>query len=141
MNEPVDDRRPYALVVDDDALILMHAMDILADAGFRPLEAYSVDAAEAVLIEYADEITLLFTDVHMPGNRDGFELARLTAERWPDIGIMVSSGLARPEPGQMPPGAIFVQKPFSAEAVYDRLQVLLPAGKKPEPLRKRTRQH
>lgn len=141
MSEPADDRRPYALVVDDDVLILLNAMDILTDAGFRPLEAYSVDTAEAVLVEYADEITLLFTDVHMPGTRDGFDLARLTAERWPEIGIMVSSGVARPEPGQMPAGALFVQKPFSADAIYDRLQVLLPSGKKPEPLRKRTRPH
>ncbi len=141
MSEPVDDRRPYALVVDDDVLILLHAMDILTDAGFRPLEAYSVDAAEAVLVEYADEITLLFTDVHMPGSRDGFDLARLTAERWPAIGIMVSSGVARPEPGDMPVGAVFVKKPFSADAIYDRLQVLLPDGRKPEPLKNRSRLH
>jgi len=141
MSTDPDDRRPFALVVDDDFLVLMNAMDILAAAGFRPLEAHNVDAAEAVLVDYADEITLLFTDVQMPGSRNGFDLARMTAERWPEIGILVSSGMATPEPGLMPEGAVFVRKPFSAEVIYDWLKVLLPDGKLPEPLKRRVRSH
>ncbi|KAB0676288.1 response regulator [Aureimonas leprariae] len=141
MTDAPDDRRPFALVVDDDPLILMDALDILSDAGFRPLEARDVDAAEAILVEYADEITLLFTDVQMPGGRDGFDLARLTAERWPAIGILVSSGMANPDPGVLPEGAIFLRKPFSAELIHDRLHVLLPEGRKPDPLKQRARPH
>lgn len=139
MSTDTDDRRPFALVVDDDALILMNSTSILEDAGFRPLEAKNVDAAVLLLDEYADEIVLLFTDVQMPGSRNGFDLARLTADRWPEIGIIVSSGVATPEPGLMPDGAIFVTKPFTAEVIFDRLQVLLPDGKKPEPLKNRVR--
>jgi DNA-binding NtrC family response regulator len=141
MSEPLDDRRPFALVVDDDVLILLDASGIIADAGFRPLEAGNVDAAEVLLVEYGGEITLLFTDVQMPGTRNGFDLARMTAERWPDIGILVASGLACPGPGLMPDGALFVQKPFTADVIYARLQALLPEGKKPEPLKQKTRQH
>lgn len=141
MDTPDDDRRPFALVVDDDALILMDSSSILEDAGFRPLEATDVDAAEIILVEYADEIVLLFTDVQMPGSRDGFALARMTAERWPEIGILVASGLANPGNGTMPEGAIFVRKPFHSDTIFERLAVLLPDGKKPEPLKQRTRQH
>jgi DNA-binding response OmpR family regulator len=141
MENPLDDRRPFALVVDDDALILMDASDILSDAGFRPLEASDVDAAEILLVEYAAEITLLFTDVQMPGTRNGFDLARMTAERWPDIGILIASAVADPHPELMPKGAIFVRKPFSQDVIYDRLQALLPEGKKPEPLKAKTRAH
>jgi CheY-like chemotaxis protein len=141
MDKHIDDRRPFALVVDDDPLILMDASDMLSEAGFRPLEASNVDAAEAVLIEYAAEITLLFTDVQMPGGRDGFELARLTAERWPDIGILIASAVADPHPERMPKGAVFVRKPFSQDVIYDHLQALLPEGKKPKPLKAKTRAH
>ena len=141
MSPVAEDRRPFALVVDDDSLILLDAMAILEDAGFRPLEARDADSAELILLEYADEIVLLFTDVQMSGERDGFALARMTAERWPEIGIMVASGLSNPNPGLMPEGAIFLRKPFHAQLIYDRLQVLLPDGKIPEPLRKRVRDH
>ena len=139
MTSDLDDRRPFALVVDDDVLILMNAADILSQAGFRPLEAYNVDAAETLLTEYADEIVLLFTDVQMPGTRNGFDLARLTAERWPAISIIVSSGLANPDPDLMPEGAIFVRKPFSAEVIIDHLQAILPEGRLPKPLARQVR--
>jgi len=135
MNSFDDDRRPFALVVDDDPFIRMDAAEMLADAGFRPLEAGNVDEAEAALVKHAGDIVLLFTDVDMPGDRDGFDLANLTAERWPDIGILVASGHGNPS-GRLPESAIFLRKPFSAEVVYDRLQQLLPDGRKPEPLKR-----
>lgn len=132
-----DDTSPFALVVDDDALILMNTCDILHDAGFRSLEAGNVDEALQVLEEHDGSIRLLFTDVQMPGGRDGFDLARETNARWPDIKILVASGQAKPGPSDMPEGAVFVGKPFSADLVYDRLQELLPDGEKPEPLKNR----
>jgi CheY-like chemotaxis protein len=75
------DTPPYALVVDDDMLILMDASSILEEAGFQMLEANSVAQALDVLAEHHEAIQLLFTDVQMPGGADGFELARHTAER------------------------------------------------------------
>lgn len=56
-----------------------------------------------MLEQHAGDITLLFTDVQMPDGRDGFDLARETADRWPDIKIMVASGAARPGPSDLPP--------------------------------------
>lgn len=126
---------PYALVADDDFVIRSDAAQILADAGFRPLEAGNVAEAIDLLERHASEVTLLFTDVEMPGDRNGFTLARETARRWPEIGILVASGVARPGPDDLPSDALFVAKPFSPDVIYDRLQVLLPDGAKPEPLR------
>ena len=130
---------PYAFVVDDDAMILMHPLDILEDAGFRTLSSGNGDDALAALKAHDDEVVLLFTDVEMPGSMDGFGLARAVAERWPDIGILVASGRARAEEGDMPDGAVFVAKPFSADVIYDRIHVLLPDGKKPEPLKRKNK--
>ena len=117
--------------------ILMNTCDILSDAGFRPLEAGNVADALSVLEEHAGRITLLFTDVQMPGGRDGFDLARETCERWPDIKVLVASGAAKPGSNDMPEGAVFVSKPFSADVVHARLQELLPDGQKPEPLKQK----
>lgn len=128
---------PFALVVDDSAFILIEACSILEDAGFRSLEASDAEEAIVQLEEYSGSIALLFTDVDMPGTRDGFDLARETAKRWPDIGILIASGAREPSKGDLPPGAHFIRKPFSATVVYDRLEQLLPDGKKPEPLKQR----
>jgi len=127
---------PYALVVDDDAIILMNACDILEEAGFRFFEAGSGDEALALLEDSHESITLLFTDVEMPGDTDGFALARHVAQHWPDIEIVVVSGRLKPEAGAMPSKATFISKPFSAQIVHDHLRAMLPDGKKPEPLKR-----
>lgn len=126
---------PFALAVDDDAIIRIDACQILEEAGFRCLDAETGDAALDILVEKHARIVVLFTDVEMPGALDGFDLAREVARRWPHIEIVVSSGGRRPGPGDMPDKAAFIAKPFSAEVVHDELRRLLPDGKKPEPLR------
>ena len=135
MSQPPAFQAPYALVVDDDALIRMAAVDILEDGGFRVFEASDGDKAIAVLAEHHPSIVLLFTDVQMPGSRDGFAVARETARCWPHISIVVASGQAKPGPGDLPEGARFIGKPFSAEVVHDHIKEILPDGQKPEPLR------
>lgn len=129
---------PRSLVVEDDEFIRMHACDILSEAGFHCDEAADSDSARVLLDAAGGSITLLFTDVEMPGEMDGFELARYVAEHWPETAIVVASGRVNPAPGQMPDGATFIGKPFSAQLVYDHLQQMLPDGRKPEPLRRRS---
>ena len=135
MTEPTTDRRPYALVVDDEVLIRMLAIDILEDAGFRSYEADSVERAMAILHKHHASIVLLFTDVEINGLENGFVLARKTAELWPDIGILVASGRIKPGPTDMPAGAHFVGKPFNSGVVQDRIKQLLPNDRKPDPLK------
>jgi CheY-like chemotaxis protein len=124
----VDDDAPYALVVDDVALIRLDVVDILENAGFRTFEASAVDAAIDALGKHADDIQLLFSDVQMPGSNDGFHLSRVCNERWPHVAILIASGRLTPSPGELPEAACFIGKPFSPDVVYDRLQKLLPDG-------------
>lgn len=128
---------PYALVADDNSHVRMIAATILEDAGFQALSAENGVEAIKLLEEHADLIILLFTDVEMPGGPDGFELARTAARRWPDISIVIASGGVKPGPGDIPEGAVFLDKPFSAEIVHDHLDMILPDGQKPEPLKAR----
>lgn len=128
---------PYSLVVDDEPLIRMHAADILEAAGFRTREAGSGEEAIEILKAAGKSITLLFTDVQMPGAIDGFSLARDCAHNWPHISILVASGAVEPKPDDLPPSTLFIAKPFDETVVYDRLQVLLPDGMKPAPLLER----
>ena len=132
---PQDDVRPYALVVDDDGILRMDVADIVKEAGFRTMEAEDGDAAILVLEQHHLDIVLLFSDVEMPGSRDGFALARETSVRWPSVAIVVASGRLRPAEGELPEGARFIGKPFSAEMVHGHLREILPESRRPKPLR------
>lgn len=111
MDPSPTDRRPCALVVDDDVLVRMTALDILEDAGFRTFEAENAEEALAVLHGHHVSIVVLFTDVNMPGAMDGFRLARETAQHWPHVSILVASGRHKPGPGEMPEGRISSASP------------------------------
>lgn len=99
------------LVVDDEALIRMNAVDMLEDAGFATLEAVDAAHALAVLAEHP-EIGLLFTDINMPGRMDGLDLAREVNRLRPDVHLVITSGKILPEAGQMPDRGTFIGKPY-----------------------------
>ena len=105
-----------AVVAEDEPLLRMDLADTLADAGFDVLEAATAAGALGHLSSRSD-VVLLVTDVQMPGGMDGFALAREVSSRWPGMRIVVCSAYAKPQPGQVPDGARFLDKPYSAELV------------------------
>src|SRR5664279_4525045 len=62
------------LVVEDEMMLRMRAVDMVEDAGFTAVEAVNADDALAIL-ESRSDIELLFTDIQMPGSMDGLKLA------------------------------------------------------------------
>ena len=114
------------LVVDDDVLERMGASYMFSDAGYQVLEAGNADVALRFFETNAD-IRLLFTDVTMPGALNGADLARQVAERWPKVGIMMTSG--RPVPANLPPNVRFHAKPYApTEVLRDASAMALPPG-------------
>ncbi|HWL73113.1 MAG TPA: response regulator, partial [Burkholderiaceae bacterium] len=70
------------LIVEDEMMLRMRAVDMVEDAGYTPLEA--MDAAEAVaILESRSDVALICTDIQMPGEMDGVELAHAVHARWP----------------------------------------------------------
>ena len=122
---------PYALIVDDDPLILMHTALILQNAGFQTLEAMDGEEAVRLLGQYQKDIVLLFTDVDMPGSMNGFALGQYVAATRPEIEIVMASGHVLPRPGEMPEKASFLLKPYSTYVVVSHLASILPDGIKP----------
>jgi CheY-like chemotaxis protein len=117
-NEFAKLKEPIALVVDDEPLILMDTADMISDEGYAVVEATTADQAYEFLRKHSS-LQLLITDVQMPGELDGFELARVVAERWPHICVIVASGAASPGPDDLPDSARFIAKPFSAKLVHE----------------------
>lgn len=105
-------RKPIAIVVDDEPLILMSTSDIIAHAGYSIVEAMTADEAYAFLNEHSSG-QLVVTDVQMPGKIDGFELARNVSECWPDICVVVASAPLCRETATFRECGIHRKTPFS----------------------------
>jgi len=80
------------LIVEDEFLLRMDAVDMIAAAGFEVVEAGDADEAIDIL-ESRRDITVVFTDIQMPGSMDGLKLARAVRGRWPPTKIVATSGL------------------------------------------------
>jgi CheY-like chemotaxis protein len=119
------------LLVEDEALVRMLASEILTEeAGYRVIEAVNADEA-LTLLEARHDVRLIFTDVDMPGSLNGFTLARLMDMRWPEIGIIVTSGHTSPGVGDLPKGARFLPKPYRPSDLINLVQEVLGDAQKP----------
>lgn len=118
---------PNVLIVEDEMMLRMRAVDIVEDAGFRPVEAINADEALAIL-ESRSDISLLFTDIQMPGSMDGLKLAHAVHDRWPAIKIILVSGQVSPSDAEKPADSRFFGKPLSMETMIAELQTMVGAG-------------
>jgi CheY-like chemotaxis protein len=100
------------LVVDDEPLLLMDAMDLVEDAGYTAYGASNADEAIRVLRKHPD-IRVLFTDVDMPGSMNGLRLAHAVRDGWPPVAIIVASGHVKITVDQLPTGGMFFPKPYA----------------------------
>ncbi len=111
------------LVVEDEVLIRLDVADFLRDNGFQVVEAANVAEAMAVLTSPM-RISLVFTDVQMPGGMDGLDLARWMREHRPDVPVIVTSGQLRTEDlrDDLAHLVPIEQKPYSETALLARIR-------------------
>lgn len=118
-----------ALLVEDEDSLRVLEREYLERNGFRVLEAESGEKAIQVAEQFAGTISLMMTDVVMPG-MSGRALAEKVAARHPGINVLYVSGypdetIARH--GVLDPEMHFLQKPFTAEAPRRKLKELFRA--------------
>ncbi len=115
--------RPVILIVEDELLIRMDAVEMIRAAGFGVVEAANADEAIVILEDRLD-ITVVFTDIQMPGSMDGLRLAAAIRGRWPPIQIVATSGRVRVNDDDLPSGSRFLPKPYSAREIVRTLREL-----------------
>jgi CheY-like chemotaxis protein len=111
------------LVVEDEPLLRMVALDMVEEAGFAAYEARNADDALA-LLETQDDIGLVFTDINMPGSMDGVALGHLVRERWPWIKLAITSAQPRSQ-REMPACAVFLAKPYRLQQFIEKLHAMV----------------
>jgi two-component system, response regulator PdtaR len=122
-----ESKRPVVLIVEDEFLIRMDALDMVRAAGFDAVEAENADEAIGIL-EARLDITLVFTDIQMPGSMDGLKLAAAIRGRWPPIKIVATSGMLKISEDDLPAGSRFLPKPYSARQIAATLRELTRQG-------------
>jgi two-component sensor histidine kinase len=118
---------PAVLVVEDEMMLRMRAVDMVEDAGFTPVEAINADDALAIL-ESRSDIELLFTDIQMPGSMDGLKLAYAVHKRWPLIKIILVSGQLKLTDDDKPTDSRFFGKPLDVKQMIAELQDMIGNG-------------
>ncbi len=118
MSVPNPEHRMVVLAVEDEPLVRMFVADFLDEAGFKVFEAVNADEAMTIL-QARPDVQAVVTDIEMPGSMNGLELARLIHERWPGIGVLVTSGRERPGPDDLSEKVAFLAKPYLPETVIN----------------------
>jgi DNA-binding NtrC family response regulator len=125
-----EESRHTVLVVEDEALIRRMMADFLRGCGFHVCGASSVTEAKAVL-ETDSPVDLVFSDVNLPGDETGIDLAKWIKKTRPDTRVLLTSGGANAAEMARSPGVgcQFMAKPYSPTAVVQRIEGLLrPTG-------------
>jgi DNA-binding NtrC family response regulator len=113
--------KAIVLVVEDDALLRMMAVDVVEDAGFEAVEAVNADQA-VLILEARTDIRIVFTDIDMPGSIDGMKLAIAIRDRWPPIEVILTSGHYSVRQEELPARSVFFPKPYNSTDVIATLQ-------------------
>jgi two-component system, response regulator PdtaR len=104
------------LVVEDEPIVRMMAVDCVEEAGLEAIEASNADEALRVL-RGCSAIDIVFTDVRMPGTIDGFQLARVIASEWPATQVMVTSGHVASDEAMGSGAHRFFPKPYRPDVL------------------------
>ena len=109
------------LIVEDDVLSNEHLEFILQQAGYEVLSATSADEA-AELLKDREDVRLIVTDINLPGTMNGLKLATVAKAQRPEMNIIITTGYSAPKEDELPPGSLFVPKPYNARKMIEAVR-------------------
>ncbi len=110
--------RRTILVVEDEPIIRMIAVETLEDAGCDVVEFANADQAIAFCkAPENNNIAALFTDINMAGDQDGLDVAALVVASHPQAVVVVTSGRYVEKPADLSPSVQFLPKPWTADSL------------------------
>jgi CheY-like chemotaxis protein len=121
------------LLVEDEDLVRQVTRRILEGNGYTVLGAKDGHEALEILEQCQNPVHLVLTDMVMPG-LTGMDLAARLASQCPEIKVLFMSGYAEHTIMDRDPtaqGLAYLQKPFTAHALTQKVRELLDASPTP----------
>lgn len=113
------------LIVEDDELLRPLTEEAVSLLDLEIVACPTADDALSVL-EGECSLSLVITDICMPGSMDGLELARIIWKRWPYLPVILTSGNKAVDEKTLPSNAMFIRKPWSLDALHDAVRKYVP---------------
>ena len=110
------------LVVEDEDLVRGTIAGALEDAGYLVLEA--ITAEEGLEILEGQPVSLLFTDIRLPGAMNGWRLAEQARALNPNLPVLYATGYSDETPRLVPRG-VLLRKPYLPSTVLAEIEKLV----------------
>ncbi|MCE0881769.1 MULTISPECIES: response regulator [Pseudomonas] len=116
--------KSHVLVVEDDDVLRWLMSEAVTHFGHAVTECANADEALEAL-EKIPNLSLVITDVRMPGHIDGLGLANAIWSEYPQLPVIIVSGHTVLPPGFLPGNARFINKPCTLDNLSDAMKELL----------------
>lgn len=114
-----------AVVSEDELLLQALVREVLKQEGFQVETFGTADAALQFLELNWQRVSVVVSNVRMPGVIDGVQLARIVSERWPSVPFVLMSGYAGLRK-DIPPGVPFLHKPWTLDQLTEAVWKVVP---------------
>lgn len=108
------------MIVEGNEILRMLADDALSLAGKQVIACKCAEEALQVL-ERGEHVDLVMSNIRMPGQIDGLELAKTIWQRWPNLPVILTSGRRLSPLEQLPPQTFFLAKPWTLDVFYNAI--------------------
>lgn len=116
---------PVILIVEDEPIIRREAHEMVEGMGYAPVDAGDA-AAALVILEQRPDVAVVFTDIGLPGDLNGIQLAKLVQTHWPNTRLLLTSGTYGGQVDESVAASVpFLGKPYTESKVRDAMRSLL----------------
>jgi len=118
-------KKGAVLLVEDDVMVRLAAAEFLRDCSYRVVEAR--DAKEAIeILRSGERVDVVFSDVRMPGDINGFEFAAWVHANYPHMPVILASGYSDQKSLEaFQEFGTFMIKPYSYDALLENIERLM----------------
>ena len=120
--------RSTVVIVEDEPLVRLTATSLFEEAGITVVEFADGDAAINYVRDHRNDVAAIFTDIYLPGETSGLELAGIVSEVCPDIAVLVTSGSHARRPTNLGPLVRYVAKPWHPADVLSTMRAAVSAA-------------